>query len=120
MLYFGADFETTTNKEHTEVWLWCFSNVLTYKDTASYKTGTEISKFIEIIRDEAYFSDITVFFHNLKFDGSFIINYLIRAGIEYETFINDMGQFYSIEIQGLYGYKVVFRDSLKVLNFTIR
>ena len=120
MLYFGADFETTTNKERTEVWLWCFSNVITYKDTTSYKTGTHIDKFIEAIRDEAYFSDITVFFHNLKFDGSFIINYLIRSGIEYDTFINDMGQFYSIEIQGLFGYKVIFRDSLKVLNFTIR
>ena len=53
---------------------------------------------------------VKVYFHNLKFDGEFIIYWLLHNGFEhredsedldkdtFSTLISDMGQFYSIEI----------------------
>ena len=74
-----------------------------------------------------------LYFHNLKFDGSFIINWLFRNGFEFSktgeenTFnvmISNMGQWYMIDI--CYGYKgrkkihTAIYDSLKKLPFTIK
>lgn len=77
----------------------------------------------------------TVYFHNLKFDGGFIIDYLFRKGYtwitgrkleekEFTTLISDMGQWYSIkvafynDISGVTKTVNIF-DSLKILPMSI-
>jgi hypothetical protein len=74
-------------------------------------------------------------FHNLKFDGQYILSWLLKHGFEYvadkknrhdhsfTTLITDMGQFYVIEVyfkvKGHKVNKVTFHDSLKLLNFSV-
>ena len=77
-----------------------------------------------------------LYFHNLKFDGEYIFNYLLNNGYEcikdkkerrdktFTTLISDTGQFYSIEIffdtkNKKHINKVTIYDSLKILNFSV-
>ena len=74
-----------------------------------------------------------IYFHNLKFDGEFILYYLMNNDYEYvkskekrdrtfSTLISDMGLFYSIEVYfevGKKTKKVTFIDSLKIINQTV-
>lgn len=128
--YLVADYETTIgdqklepSERETEVWLSCFVDVIHRKDRSKYIVNTSIRDFfISLVnycnQESDQYNEFTVFFHNLKFDGSFIINFLMSNGFEFSTFINDMGVWYNIEIQ-MEGYTIIFRDSLKVLNFSI-
>ena len=131
MLIYVADFETTTifeedltcdiNEKSLEVWLSAFSRIDTIEDRSTYRVQDNIQSFFIELIDDIFTqddTDIVVFFHNLKFDGSFIIHFLENKNIEYDTFINDMGVWYSITIN-VEGYNIVFRDSLKVLNFSL-
>lgn len=128
-----GDFETTIGKQslepknrETEVWLSCFCSVSDLENRDSYRVQTDIkSFFIELIEycNDFYqhnkVKDFICFFHNLKFDGSFMINYFIQNELPYESFISDVGQWYSITVH-LPDYDLIFRDSLKVMSFTLR
>lgn len=128
-----ADFETTIGNQsiepknrETDVWLSCFCSVSDLEDRDRYKVQTNIKQFfIELIDycNDFYsknkVKDFICFFHNLKFDGSFMVNYFLKNNLPYETFISDMGQWYSITIH-LPEYDLIFRDSLKVMSFTLR
>lgn len=74
--FFTADFETSTsqwNVEKARVWLWDIC-------TRDYEhiNGTDIESFLNYIRryDGYLFS-----FHNLSYDGCYILDYLLRHGI---------------------------------------
>ena len=64
-----------------------------------------------------------IYFHNLAFDGSFIIDWLLRNGYvwtkeapgvnQFTSLISRMGKFYSITVTFDTGYRVEFRDSYK-------
>ena len=79
--------------------------------------------------------NVVLYFHNLKFDGEFIIHWLFNNGFyhvtertaikdnTFTTLISDKGVFYEIEII-FRAFKtrlhhVIFRDSLKVLPMTV-
>lgn len=126
--WYVADFETTSYQyylEHgyTKVWLWAICN----QDADIHSRGSTIEEFIQECRKLV---GKTIYFHNLKFDGSFIIDYLIRIGYQYyedlsdcdsgfTTLIGEMGEFYSIEIKYSKGRTVHFMDSLKLLPFSV-
>lgn len=70
------------------------------------------------------------YYHNLKFDGNFIIAYLLHHGFKhlrngkmtnrtFKTIISDMGQFYSIEILFKPKLRVVIYDSLKIITLSV-
>ena len=73
-----------------------------------------------------------VYFHNLKFDGEFIIYHLLKTGWvlqkgdaklykkTFKTLISDMGQWYQISLRLPNGNLVTIKDSLKIWNFSIR
>ena len=125
---YAADFETTVNPEHTDVWAWGLAPV---GETEKIEYGTNIDTFIQRLKQEK--DDVTVYFHNLKFDGEFIIYWLLHNGYEYTedkrympaktftTLISDMGQFYSIEISLRKGgkRKIKILDSLKLIPMSI-
>ena len=124
-VFYAGDFETTTSPEQTEVWLSCFVNVEQYEDEQSYKVNDNIKDFIKSLYIEAVAThrktgerDFIVFFHNLKFDGSFLLNFFLEKGVKCSYFINDMGVWYSITVE-FDNFKITFRDSLKILNFSI-
>ena len=128
MKRFTADFETATwipNK--TWVWAWSLCDI---ENPENVDVGNDIETFFERIKKEA---NPYIYFHNLKFDGEFILYYLMTHDFEYvessekrnntfSTLISDMGLFYSIEVYfevGKKTRKVTFIDSLKIINQTV-
>ena len=128
MRRFTADFETSTwIPNETWVWAWALCDI---EDPEKVEVGNTIDDFFERIKKEA---NPYIYFHNLKFDGEFILYYLMNNGFEYvesrekrnktfSTLISDMGLFYSIEVYfevGKKTKKVTFIDSLKIINQTV-
>ena len=120
-----ADFETNASEETcalNPVWAWGIVDVY---DDSSYIHGSSIESFI------AHLSKIEgrVWFHNLKFDGKFIIDYLIRNGCEhvdnapkmgqFSTLIDEGGRFYQLQIN-LTGKIIKIADSLKKVTMSLR
>jgi len=120
-----ADFETTTDENDCRVWSWGVVEI-EHPEYEKVEIGTDIDSFIERIM--AYNS--TCYFHNLKFDGYFILDYLlkhdyrhvqtdfVKRGGTFKTVINSQGQFYSITVKWENGNTTEFRDSYKKLPFT--
>ena len=127
---YTADFETATwLQDETYVWAWAICSI---DDPDVIEIGNNIEDFIEWCKKK---HNSTLYFHNLKFDGEFIISYLFNHGFEFikdrkekrdntfTTLISDMGLFYSIEVyfevKGRKTKKVTFIDSLKILNMSV-
>lgn len=127
---FAADFETTTDENDCRVWAYAVCNV---DDYTRFEYGNSIEEFFDFCADPKI--NYKLWFHNLKFDGSFIIAWLEASGFThikdrkdkkdktYTTLITDMGQFYSIviyfKVRGHHTNKVEIYDSLKILNFSV-
>lgn len=77
---YTIDFETRNstldlaNKE-TSVWLWDICSC----DTFKHRYGTTLDDLFRFVFDEIK-EDVIYYFHNLKFDGSFLISYLLTHG----------------------------------------
>lgn len=126
MKRYVADFETTTNENDCHVWAYGTCEV---GNTDNTTIGQSIDDFMKWCSTE----NKIVYFHNLKFDGEFIIHWLFNNGFKYskekqeKTFscvVSSMGQFYIIEVIFKTGNKkqekVIFYDSLKKLPFPVR
>lgn len=138
---FSADFETTSyeGQTHTEVWA-----------AAIVELNTEdvyITNSIENLFDYIFTFDFNsiIYFHNIKFDGEFIIHYLLTKSkfkpcfnqpdpnIAYGEFTDKKsmksGEFrYSISSKGMWysilikngRYFIELRDSLKLLPTSVK
>ena len=130
-LCYAGDFETTTDENDCRVWCYSLCNI---EDPSEFFYGNSIDEFFEFCQN--YLHNYKIFYHNLKFDGIFILDYLFTHGytwIEdkkdrdsktFTTLIGDMGQFYNItvyfEVKGHHTNKVEFFDSLKIFpNFSV-
>ena len=124
-LRISADFETTVDPSDVRVWASCAVDIDTLETVF---IGNSIESFFEWLSDK----NTVCYFHNLKFDGEFILSYLLRNGFTYstekkdktfETLITDGGVFYSISVifekKNKKYKKVVFYDSLKKLPFKV-
>lgn len=124
--HYVADFETTTRADDCRVWGWGIADILTAKTLWDVEIGQDIDSFMAHI---AKFNSV-ISFHNLKFDGMFIIDWLFRKKFqhgsgfirkgEFKTIISNMGQFYSITVQWMNGKKTEFRDSAKKLPYSVK
>ncbi len=131
MRKFTADFETTTREDDCRVWAFALCEIGNVKN---FIYGTSMEEFMEWCSDRCH--NFHLYFHNLKFDGCFIISWLLKNGytwIEdkkdrddktFTTLITDMGQFYSITIyfqahNKKHVNKITIMDSLKILNFSV-
>lgn len=129
MTLFTADFETTTDPTDCRVWA-CGICEIGNPDNFTYMN--DIDGFIGWARKQR---NVTTYFHNLKFDGEFILCWLFensfkfvdnRRNLEKNTFttlISDKGQFYSMEIcferKGKEKECLTIYDSLKILPFSV-
>ena len=130
-LCYAADFETTTDLKDCRVWAYALCNV---DDPNEFIYGNSIEEFFKFC--ESSKKNLKIWFHNLRFDGIFIITQLIKDGFKYvedakhreehsyTTLISDIGQFYSItvyfKVTGHHTKKVEFFDSLKIFpNFSV-
>ena len=124
--YYVADFETTTVEDDCRVWGWGLSDIMTAESLWDVEIGQDIDSFMARI---AKVNSI-ISFHNLKFDGMFILDWLFRKKFrhgsgfirkgEFKTIISNMGQFYSITVQWMNGKKTEFRDSYKKLPYSVK
>lgn len=114
MIRLMGDFETTTNKDDCRVWATSICNIDLVEEIYTnpskkhhiVKTWNSIEPlftYLESIKEQK-----ELYFHNLKFDGKFILDYIIKNGYTYsddldseKTFnclITDSNIFYAIEI----------------------
>lgn len=128
-MLFTADFETTTTEEDCRVWAW---GVCEIGNPQHFTHGNTIESFFDYLEKS---KNSTFYFHNLKFDGEFLMVYLFEHGFKhvteradeatrtFSTLISDSGQFYSIKIifekQGKRTKYVKIYDSLKILPFSV-
>lgn len=127
---FTADFETATWKDD-ETWVWAWA-VCEIGNEENIIIGNNIDSFIEFCKKER---NAVFYFHNLKFDGEFILYWALTHDFEhvenkedikentFTTLISDMGQFYNItffyEKSNKKVHKTTFIDSLKILNMSV-
>ena len=134
--YFACDFETTVfeGQDYTEVWAAAYAELYLENPVVEHTIGDMFDYFFQEVRHD----NIVLYFHNLKFDGSFILPYLIKRGLKqaftaegasirpnkmrsgtFNYIISDLGQWYSITIK--YGANTIeIRDSLKLMPMPLR
>lgn len=130
-----ADFETSTESWYVKdaiarVWLWGLYDIQQDK----FEYGIDLQSFMQRVLVRNRESNPIIYFHNLKFDGSYIVNWLFNNGYEYDndltkkntfkTCISEMGLWYFIEvcidIHGRQKYIIRFQDSLKKIPLPVR
>lgn len=127
----ACDFETTVyeGQTRTDVWSAAYTEVGNNKPENVRVLGN-ISAFIEELF-QARVKTIA-YFHNLKFDGMFIVDFLLNEGYtfnrvhasklmnkEFTCSISDRGQWYTITVKR-YNTVIEFRDSLKLLPMALK
>lgn len=121
-----ADFETT--KEDCRVWAWAICNI---EDEENITYGDSIETFIDWCKDH----DGKIYFHNLAFDGEFIVSYLLNSGYifkrdrkelcgnDFSMLVNEKNSWFAVDVcfwkKSHKKNSITFLDSLKVLNFSI-
>lgn len=138
--YYACDFETTVyeGQEFTEVWAASWAQL--YQEEAHIEGS--IGGFFDRIRKEP--GNLCLYFHNLKFDGHFILTYLMerktchRACVQlsdkysditwlkdrdmpndsYKYSISDKGQWYTITWR-IDRRIIEIRDSLKLMPMSL-
>lgn len=129
MALYTADFETTTDPKDCRVWAYGICEI---GNPDNFIYGNDIGDFLKWCEMQG---SVTTYFHNLKFDGEFILCWLFEHGFKFvedrkeleantfTTLISDKGQFYSMEIcwfrKGKTRCVTTIYDSLKILPFGV-
>jgi hypothetical protein len=125
---YSCDFETTTELDDCRVWAYGWMEI---GNKSNYKIGNNLDDFMKWMEK----AQANIYFHNLKFDGSFIVNYLLKNGFTWDkdaskektfnTIVSHMGVWYMIDI--CWGYTkdnkkkhTRIYDSLKKLPFKVK
>lgn len=140
--FFVGDFETTVYKGQVHTEVWASALVELYKEDVRIDNSlTDTFDYLRSLKD-----NVIVYYHNLKFDGSFWLSYLLTElhltqayyvpdakkpeyvewynekdmpNNSFKYTISDKGQWYTITIK--MGYKFIeIRDSLKLLPFSVK
>lgn len=122
----ACDFETTVydGQTFTEVWSAAYARLFYDKVVVLHS----IEEFIQDMKQ--YRCNVVCWFHNERFDGTFIVNYLLQQGWtwkkdskhlnnkEFSTLISKQSRWYTITIS--FGkYRIEIRDSAKLMPMTL-
>lgn len=129
-----CDFETSTPEFYEKdgfarVWAWAKVDIDNIDD---FEYGTTIEELFDWF--ENLHENVSVFFHNLKFDGQYIISYITDHNYKwvdydptkkvkfpphtYSTIITDVGQWYQITL--FYkDHTISIKDSMKLYNMSV-
>lgn len=111
--FYVADFETAGNLEDgVRVWLWGLQN----RSGSYYKYGRNLNEFMEECSKLLQKQNL-VYLHNLRFDGSYILVWLMLNGYTYSDVIDDDMQFNSIITDTGLFYEVQFSNNGRVVKF---
>lgn len=139
--YLVGDFETTVyeGQERTDVWASAIVEMYT-EDVKIFHSIDETFEYLESLN-----TNLVVYYHNLKFDGSFWLSFLLtklkytqavehKSNEQYDVkfmldkdmpdksfkySISDMGQWYDVKIK-TNNHIIELRDSLKLLPFSVK
>ena len=139
--YLVGDFETTVyeGQINTEVWASAVVEMYT-EDVHILHSLKETFDYLKGLK-----TNVVIFYHNLKFDGTFWLDFLMKTlrfrqalvedtddpfavefkkdkdmlSGEFKYSISDMGQWYTIKIKTGH-YMIEIRDSLKLLPFSVK
>lgn len=136
-----GDFETTVYPGQKDTYVWASAIVeFGNEDVHILHSLDETFDYLQSLK-----SNIIIYYHNLKFDGSFWLDYLLRKqgfqqavektgeneydikfmidddmpDYSFKYTISDRGQWYGITIK-LKKYLIEIRDSLKLLPFSVK
>lgn len=126
MRRFSCDFETTTTPHDLRVWAWGAVDI----DTLEFFHGTDIAMFFAFMKKNKGI----YYFHNLKFDGEFLLSFAMRKlsmtyskdrlPNTFDCIISSVGQFYELEftfqVYKSWKNSVKVYDSLKKLPFSVK
>lgn len=134
MKRYVADFETTTIPEDCRVWAYAIVDIDDPDNKDDVIIGTNIDDFIGWCSEQK--GSPKIYFHNLKFDLSFVMDALFKLGYKhtteakdrqtktFNTMISDKGLVYQCEIifyrKGKNVRKVVLQDSLKLIPLRVK
>lgn len=134
-----GDFETTVYEGQTDTEVWASAIVPLWTEDVTIHSSIE--ETLQYLYDLAQTQDVYIFYHNLKFDGSFWLNCIMRNEIlkeayspltkefyenenmpinSYKYIISDRGMWYEICIRTQSAHYIYIRDSLKILPFSVR
>lgn len=137
---YTADFETRASqaaKNEGKTWVWAWAVCCIDSKINPHWKNVEVSNDIYSFMDYVQtLGRCTLYFHNLKFDGVFILDWLLKNGFEhkpevssdknakdhdrcFETMISESGVFYSMKIRFNQRSIVEIRDSMKKLPFSV-
>lgn len=117
-----CDTETVRRGDHVAVWLIDSCEIGTYE----HIQHTDLSAWL----DWALEKSITCYFHNLRYDGAYIVDFLLSEGYKYSdakelgdgeffVLVTDLNQWFKIIINKG-GKTVVIYDSLKKIPLSVR
>lgn len=129
-MLFTADFETTTDPQDCRVWAYALCSI---DDDYTFQYGNSLDCLMDFCMGK---ENHTLYFHNLKFDGEFILVWLFEHGFRwvsdrkladdrtFTTLISDNGMWYSMtiyfnKIDATHSNMVTIYDSLKILPFSV-
>ena len=113
-----CDFESTPYNQYleegkTRVYLWCLMNV----DETFSKYGIDLPSFFSLLT-ELKEDNILIYFHNLTFDGEFILWYLLENGFECVEEMNNINNTFETTIDDVNSiYKIVLCLNNKLIEF---
>lgn len=120
-----CDFEANTgNIVHTRVWAWACCNI--EDPDQPVITGNDITTYMAWLKQMAAFKE-TVYFHNLKYDGEFIVNHLLKTGWQpieqankarkntFTMLISGSGAWYQLKLYFARNKYVTIIDSYKII-----
>lgn len=123
---FAMDFETTVYEGQTRTDVWSAAYAELYTDRVGVLNSIDqFFSFIFSLRQ-----NITAWFHNIRFDGSFITDWLLNNGYsfthekepgnkEFTALISRQNRWYNIKINN--GHKMIeLRDSAKIFPFPLK
>lgn len=121
----ACDFETTVYEGQTETEVWSAAQARLYND--SIQVFHSIGEWLDNLF--SYGCKVCAWFHNLRFDGTFIVDYLLKHGWEwtnekhmthkqFSTLISGKNRWYSMKLK--FGNTTVeIRDSVKLVPLTL-
>lgn len=129
-----ADFETSheTKNGIEYAWVWCAGYQRIYTDSVkALNLFGNINDFLNSLMSN---KSKKVYFHNLKFDGQFILSYFLNLGYkkvqaftapkQINYLVDNLGSFYSISVSfkntGGQLRRLVFLDSAKIYPYSLK
>lgn len=126
---YSADFETrggerAIEEQKTWVWAWAICKIQNFEEVT---TGNNIASFIKNISSPG---NKIIYFHNLKFDGFFIMDYLMKNGFKHVTtrkigikqfsiLMDGQKKLYQIKVRFSQRCLIQFRDSYKKIPSSV-